>query len=390
MFSCFYFPISPPIKWVLIHSYLLISLASCVSMECEKELTGLCHCPGKVYTQPRCAGRQINCRMPQCWGLCLNVFSTVPRWQKLQKPTKWSMELQSRGRVPKSPVPFLPRRQTAKPRAAFRRRLLLPSRPKRRRSPRPRWRASYTASTSGRHTARKPPAGTVLPVEHKQPLPEVAHSDLPGCWGCRAGVMQQRQCWPHLSEILSHCTWRICGSSGIWFQISPVVCYYKKRKPRRCETRNVHILLTFSICTLPLSTYSVICSAWTGDDWCTTVSSIPKECPAGLKQAALWDLSALKRQTGILRDLRELSKADLWLGWQGKCSQQVLNCSNIFGIWWEPKHLAELRSQVSTAVPGFLCHWMFTPDNTFEALTATSTSVWVFLFPVIVNFPQFC
>lgn len=156
---------------------------------------------------------------------------------------------------------------------------------------------------------------------------------------------------------LSHCTWWICGSSGIWFQISQVVCYYKKRKPRRCETRNVHILLTFSICTLPLSTYSVICSAWTGDDWCTIVSSIPKECPAGLKQAALWDLSALKRQTGVLSDPRELSKPDLWLGWQGKCSQQVLNCSNICGIWWEPKHLAELRSQVSTAVPGFLCRW---------------------------------
>uniref|UniRef100_A0A8C3U6U2 Spectrin beta chain n=1 Tax=Catharus ustulatus TaxID=91951 RepID=A0A8C3U6U2_CATUS len=146
------------------------ALERLTTVSCEKELTGLCHCPGKVYTQPRCAGRQINCRMPRCWGLWLNVFSTVPRWQKLQKPTKWSMELQSRGRVPKSPVPFLPRRQTAKPRAAFRLRLLLPSRPKRRRSPRPRWRASYTASTSGRHTARKPPAGTALPVCHRQAL----------------------------------------------------------------------------------------------------------------------------------------------------------------------------------------------------------------------------
>lgn len=95
-------------------------------------------------------------------GFWLNVFSTVPRWQKPQKPMKWSMELQNRGRVPKSPVPFLPRRQTAKPRAAFRPRLLLPSQPKPRRSPQPRWRASYTASTSGRHTARKPPAGKVL------------------------------------------------------------------------------------------------------------------------------------------------------------------------------------------------------------------------------------
>lgn len=29
---------------------------------------------------------------------------------------------------------------------------------------------------------------------------------------------------------------------------------------------------------------------------------------------------------------------------------------------------------------------LFTPDSTFEAVTATSTSVWVFLFPVTVNF----
>lgn len=59
---------------------------------------------------------------------------------------------------------------------------------------------------------------------------------------------------------LSHFTWWICGSSGIWFQISQVVRYYQKRKTRRWENRNVHILLTFSVCTLALSTYSVICS----------------------------------------------------------------------------------------------------------------------------------
>lgn len=65
MFSCSYFPISPSVKWVLIHSYLLIPLAFCVS-KCEKDLTGLRHSPGKVYTQPRCAGTQINCRIPPC------------------------------------------------------------------------------------------------------------------------------------------------------------------------------------------------------------------------------------------------------------------------------------------------------------------------------------
>lgn len=289
-----------------------------------------------------------------CW---LNVFSTVPRWQKLQKPTKWSTELQNRGRVPKSPVPFLPRRRTAKPRAAFRLRLLPPSQPKPRRSPRPRWRASYTASTSGRHTARKPPAGKVFHVEHRQGSPghlqPSPSSQRPprlvglqgwallvgNCslkrFGTKGSVSHicQVQNWGREIPWLSHSTWWICGSSGIWFQISKVVRYYKKRKPRRCETRNVHILVTFSVCTLPLSTYSVICSAWIEDNWCAIVNSISKVCPAGLKQAELWDLSALKKQTGVICDLRELSKSDLWLGWQGKCSQQVLSCSNICGIW---------------------------------------------------------
>lgn len=77
--------------------------------------------------------------------------------------------------------------------------------------------------------------------------------------------------WGREIPPLSHSTWWICGSSGIWFQFSQVVRYHKKRKPRRCKSRNVHILLTFSICTLPLSTYSVICSAWAEDDWCTIV-----------------------------------------------------------------------------------------------------------------------
>lgn len=163
MFSCSYFPVSPPIKWVLIHSYLLISLAFCVSMECEKELTGLCHSPGKVYTQPHCAGKQINCKITQwCEASRWTFFPTVPRWQKPQKQTKWSMELQSRGQVRKSLVLFLLQRQTAKPRRPSRPRLLLPYQPKHRRFLQLRWRASYIANMNGRRTARKPRAGKVL------------------------------------------------------------------------------------------------------------------------------------------------------------------------------------------------------------------------------------
>uniref|UniRef100_A0A663N1B5 Spectrin beta chain n=1 Tax=Athene cunicularia TaxID=194338 RepID=A0A663N1B5_ATHCN len=97
-------------------------------------------------------------------GFWLKVCPTVPRWQKLQKQTKWSMELQNRGQVQKSPAPFLLPRQTAKPRRPFRPRLLLPYQPKPRRFPQLRWRASYTASTSGRRTARRPRAGNVLHV----------------------------------------------------------------------------------------------------------------------------------------------------------------------------------------------------------------------------------
>ena len=88
-------------------------------------------------------------------------------------------------------------------------------------------------------------------------------------WSCNLKIRGRKRSVSHIWEVenwgvkipwLSHFTWWICGSSGIWFQISQVVRYYKKRKTRRCENRNVHILLTFSVCTLALSTYSVICS----------------------------------------------------------------------------------------------------------------------------------
>lgn len=47
------------------------------------------------------------------------------------------------------------------------------------------------------------------------------------------------------------------------------------------------------------------------------------------------------------------------------------------------------RAKISSEYSGiriFVPLELFTPDNTFEAVTATSTNVYVFLFPVIVNF----
>lgn len=46
---------------------------------------------------------------------------------------------------------------------------------------------------------------------------------------------------------------------------------------------------------------------------------------------------------------------------------------------------AEISSEYSSSRI-FVPLELFTPDNAFEAVTATITSVWVFLFPVIVNF----
>lgn len=46
---------------------------------------------------------------------------------------------------------------------------------------------------------------------------------------------------------------------------------------------------------------------------------------------------------------------------------------------------AEITSEYSSTRI-FVPLELFTPDNAFEAVTAMSTSVWVLLFPVIVNF----
>uniref|UniRef100_A0A8B9CQL5 Spectrin beta chain n=1 Tax=Anser brachyrhynchus TaxID=132585 RepID=A0A8B9CQL5_9AVES len=104
-----------------------------------------------VEGQPRPITQGLKFHVPNN----LNISSTVPRWQKLQKQMKWSMELQNRGQVQKSLVLFLLQRQTAKPRLPFRPRLLLPYQPKHRRFLQLRWKASYIVNMSGRHTARK-------------------------------------------------------------------------------------------------------------------------------------------------------------------------------------------------------------------------------------------
>lgn len=114
--------------------------------------------PG-IYTQPRVRVSQSVCgHRPESRG-SLNSLSTVPRWQKQWMQAKWSMALQSRGQVPKSPVPSPPPPPIAKPRLLSQPRVPPPCRPEPRRCLRPRWKAFSIGSTSGRPTIRKPRAG---------------------------------------------------------------------------------------------------------------------------------------------------------------------------------------------------------------------------------------
>lgn len=153
---CFsHFPISGR---ALIPSHLLMSLVS--SWLCGMLQWFYCTasiCARHLYTAT-CASQSV-CGHPCASRGSLNGLSPVPRWQKRWTQAKWSTALQSREQARRSPAPSPPPPRTAKPRRPSRPRVLPPCRREPKRRLRPRWKASWIGSTSGRLTIRKPQAG---------------------------------------------------------------------------------------------------------------------------------------------------------------------------------------------------------------------------------------